>query len=82
MVEMMSKYEILKAVSRREPATLQSIYGEHQEGDKDREADAGSLIDELVSLVSEGLIEEREEGAGVTYVLTASGKKELEVLGK
>ncbi len=78
---MMSKYEILKAVSRREPATLQSIYDELQEVDKDREADAGSLVDELVSLVYEGLIEEREGDAGVTYVLTESGKKRLEALG-
>ena len=74
---MMSKYEILKVVSKKEPATLQSIYGELQE---DREADAGSLIDELVSLLSEGLIEEHEEDAGVTYVLTELGRKTLDTL--
>jgi DNA-binding PadR family transcriptional regulator len=79
---MMSKYEILKAISLREPATLQSIYGELKDEDKNKEADAGSLIEELVSLVSEGLIEEHEEDTGVTYVLTASGKKELEALGE
>jgi len=53
-----------------------------KKGYKDREADAGSLIDELVSLVSKGLIEEHEEDSGVTYVLTESGRKEFEALSK
>ena len=74
---MMNRYEILKAISRGEPAALQSIYEELEE-----DRDGGSLIEELDSLVSEGLIEERREDAGVTYVLTALGKKKLEALDR
>jgi len=74
---MMSKYDILRAISRREPATLQSIYNEIERED----SDAGSLTDELVDLVSEGFVEERARGQGVLeYVLTESGKKALEAL--
>ncbi len=74
---MMSKYDILRAISRREPATLQSIYDEIERED----SDAGSLTDELVDLVSEGFVEERARGQGVLeYVLTESGKKALEAI--
>ena len=74
---MMSKYDILRAISRREPATLQSIYDEIEKED----SDAGSLTDELVDLVSEGFVEERARGQGVLeYVLTESGKKALEAI--
>jgi DNA-binding PadR family transcriptional regulator len=77
MRKMMSKYDILRAISRREPATLQSIYNEIERED----SDAGSLTDELVDLVSEGFVEERARGQGVLeYVLTESGKKALEAL--
>lgn len=79
MREMMSKYDILKAISKGELATLQSIYSEIERWD----TDADSLIDEIVSLVSEGLIEEQAKGRGViTYALTASGKRVLEAIGK
>ena len=72
---MMSKYDLLRAISRREPATLQSIYDEIEKED----TDAGSLTDELANLVSEGFVEERARGQGVLeYVLTESGKKALE----
>ena len=74
---MMSKYDILRAISKREPATLQSIYDEIEKED----SDAGSLTDELVDLVSEGFVEERARGQGVLeYVLTESGKKALEAI--
>ncbi|HWP91617.1 MAG TPA: hypothetical protein VNN20_05425 [Thermodesulfobacteriota bacterium] len=74
---MMSKYDILRAISRMEPATLQSIYDEIEKED----SDAGSLTDELVDLVSEGFVEERARGQGVLeYVLTESGKKALEAI--
>ena len=74
---MMSKYDLLRAISRREPATLQSIYDEIEKED----TDAGSLTDELANLVSEGFVEERARGQGVLeYVLTESGKKALEAI--
>ena len=74
---MMSKYDLLRAISRREPATLQSIYDEIEKED----TDAGSLTDELADLVSEGFVEERARGQGVLeYVLTESGKKALEAI--
>ena len=74
---MMSKYDLLMAISRREPATLQSIYDEIEKED----TDAGSLTDELADLVSEGFVEERARGQGVLeYVLTESGKKALEAI--
>jgi DNA-binding PadR family transcriptional regulator len=77
MRKMMSKYDILRAISRRQPATLQSIYDEIEKED----TDAGSLTDELVDLVSEGFVEERARGQGVLeYILTESGKKALEAL--
>ncbi|HEX3034107.1 MAG TPA: hypothetical protein VHT73_03110 [Thermodesulfobacteriota bacterium] len=74
----MNKYSILKVISQREPALLQSVYEEAKKEDRD----AGSLVEELDSLASEGLIEEHKEEAGVTYVLTESGKKKLNTLGK
>jgi hypothetical protein len=77
MWKMMSKYDILRAISRREPATLQSIYDEIEKEDRD----AFSLTNELVVLVSEGFIEERASGQEVLeYVLTESGKKVLEAI--
>lgn len=74
----MNKYSILKVISEREPAMLQSIYEEVKEEDKD----AGSLVEELDSLVSEGLIKEHKEEAGVTYALTELGKKKLDTIGE
>ncbi len=74
----MNKYSILKVISEREPALLESIY----EGVRKEDKDAGSLVEELDSLASEGLIEERKGDAGVTYVLTESGKKKIDIIGK
>jgi hypothetical protein len=74
----MNKYSILKVISSREPALLQSVYEEVKKEDKD----AGSLVEELDSLASEGLIEEHKGEAGVAYVLTESGKKKLDTIGE
>ena len=80
----MNKYSILKVISQREPAILQSVYEEVKtilqsvyEEVKKEDRDAGSLVEELDSLVSEGLIKEHTEEAKVAYVLTESGKKKL-----
>ena len=73
----MSRYAILGAIVKWEPATVQSIYDEVEEKD----ANGDSIIEDLVALVSEGLVEEQKEGKGIfTYVLTESGKKALEAM--
>ncbi len=73
----MSRYAILGAIVKWEPATEQSIYDEVEEKD----ANGDSIIEDLVALVSEGLVEEQKEGKGIfTYVLTESGKKALEAM--
>ena len=75
----MSRYAILKSVAKWELATVRSIYDEVEEKD----ADGDSIIEDLVVLVSEGLVQEQEEGKSIfTYALTESGKKALEVLSK
>ena len=51
-----SKYAILNAIVKGEPATVQSFYEEV--GEKDMDGD--SIIEDLVALVSEGLVEEHE----------------------
>ncbi|MGH7909095.1 MAG: hypothetical protein ACRENW_04505 [Thermodesulfobacteriota bacterium] len=71
----MSRYAMVRAIAKWEPATVQSTYDEV--GEKD--ADGDSILEDLVAFVSEGLVEEQKEGKGIfTYVFTVSGKKALE----
>ncbi|GIW48014.1 MAG: hypothetical protein KatS3mg078_1891 [Deltaproteobacteria bacterium] len=74
---MLSRYDILKLISEMSPATLQALFDEISDKDKD----GYSLIEELDYLLSQGLIEEYEEKGSIAYKLTEAGRKELKVLG-